>query len=575
MGNSCESKNNRIYGDNQSGSTAHSSKEDCFFNQNIQNNFQMEKYYGVIKDSNVIDIIKGNNSNQYNQRIEIFFSLINAVSLNSLYSFSLTVINNANIGINSYLGALEERQGNNISFGNSFMIDFFPDRQQILVIKPIINKKEIDFELRLTVTELLKNQFYQYEIPNVGTIELTYAYLDLKAVSELEKYYSKFTFEINILNDIFNIDGLSSNQIYFIINQFKDSDKKRPIYKSKLYNIEIIKTKEIKIEMDYLCYNLNDNISIEFYSVYRTQRPFAKGTFSLYQLISNSSTEIELKMNHSKVGNCIINYNIEKKISFAEKLSNKKMQINLEIAIDYTASNKPPENPKSNHYLDLYELNDYEKAMKYCCEILAPYDADQLFPVYGFGGIPSVLNGIPNENNNKPSHCFNINFDEDAEIQGIDNILKIYRESLRKIKLSGNTKLGYILKKVMKNINYDLKNKKYENHYYILLILTDGQIDDIKETKDLIVEASHMPLSIVLVGIGGENFAFMENLDGDKIPLINSRGIERKRDIVQFIEFNKFKNYFTNNFGNDFAEEVLKEIPRQIDEYYRFCGHFY
>ena len=575
MGNSCESKNNRIYGDNQSGSTAHSSKEDCFFNQNIQNNFQMEKYYGVIKDSNVIDIIKGNNSNQYNQRIEIFFSLINALSLNSLYSFSLTVINNANIGINSYLGALEERQGNNISFGNSFMIDYFPDRQQILVIKPIINKKEIDFELRLTVSELLKNQFYQYEIPNVGTIELTYAYLDLKAVSELEKYYSKFTFEINILNDIFNIDGLSSNQIYFIINQFKDSDKKRPIYKSKLYNIEIIKTKEIKIEMDYLCYNLNDNISIEFYSVYRTQRPFAKGTFSLYQLISNSSTEIELKMNHSKVGNCIINYNIEKKISFAEKLSNKKMQINLEIAIDYTASNKPPENPKSNHYLDLYELNDYEKAMKYCCEILAPYDADQLFPVYGFGGIPSVLNGIPNENNNKPSHCFNINFDEDAEIQGIDNILKIYRESLRKIKLSGNTKLGYILKKVMKNINYDLKNKKYENHYYILLILTDGQIDDIKETKDLIVEASHMPLSIVLVGIGGENFAFMENLDGDKIPLINSRGIERKRDIVQFIEFNKFKNYFTNNFGNDFAEEVLKEIPRQIDEYYRFCGHFY
>ena len=575
MGNSCESKKNRIYGDDQSGSTAHSSKEDCFFNQNIQNNFQMEKYYGVIKDSNVIDIIKGNNSNQYNQRIEIFFSLINALSLNSLYSFSLTVINNANIGINSYLGALEERQGNNISFGNSFMIDYFPDRQQILVIKPIINKKEIDFELRLTVSELLKNQFYQYEIPNVGTIELTYAYLDLKAVSELEKYYSKFTFEINILNDIFNIDGLSSNQIYFIINQFKDSDKKRPIYKSKLYNIEIIKTKEIKIEMDYLCYNLNDNISIEFYSVYRTQRPFAKGTFSLYQLISNSSTEIELKMNHSKVGNCIINYNIEKKISFAEKLSNKKMQINLEIAIDYTASNKPPENPKSNHYLDLYELNDYEKAMKYCCEILAPYDADQLFPVYGFGGIPSVLNGIPNENNNKPSHCFNINFDEDAEIQGIDNILKIYRESLRKIKLSGNTKLGYILKKVMKNINYDLKNKKYENHYYILLILTDGQIDDIKETKDLIVEASHMPLSIVLVGIGGENFAFMENLDGDKIPLINSRGIERKRDIVQFIEFNKFKNYFTNNFGNDFAEEVLKEIPRQIDEYYRFCGHFY
>ena len=94
-------------------------------------------------------------------------------------------------------------------------------------------------------------------------------------------------------------------------------------------------------------------------------------------------------------------------------------------------------------------------------------------------------------------------------------------------------------------------------------------------TIDLIVEASELPLSIVLVGIGDENFAFMENLDGDKIPLINTKGKERKRDIVQFLEFNKFKNYFSNNPGNDFAEEVLKEIPRQIDEYYKFCGKFY
>ena len=575
MGNSCESEKNKIIGDDQTGSTAHFSKEDFYLNQNIQNSFQIEKYYGVIKDSNVRDIIKGNNSNQYNQRIEIFFSLINSVSPHSLHSFSLTIINNANIGINSYLGVLEEREGNNISFGNSFVIDYFPNRQQILIIKPIINKKESNFEIRLTVRELLKNPFYQFEIPNIGIIELTYAYLDLKVVSELENYYSKFKFEINIFNEIFNLNGLSSKKFFFIINQFKDSDKKRPIYKSKLYNTEIIKTEEIIIETDYLCYNLNDNISIEFYSLNRPQRPFAKGKFSLSQLVVNFSTEIEIKMNHSLVGNCIINYSLEKKISFAEKLSNKKMQINLEIAIDYTASNKPPDDPKSNHYLDLYGLNDYEKAMKYCCDILSPYDADQLFPVYGFGGIPSILNGIPNENNNKASHCFNINFEEKAEIRGIDNVLKIYRESLRKIKLSGNTKLGYILKKVMKNIIYDLKHKKYENHYYILLILTDGQINDIEDTKDLIVEASRLPLSIVLVGIGDENFEFMENLDGDEIPLINSRGIERKRDIVQFIEFNKFKNNFTNNFGNDFAEEVLKEIPRQIDEYYSSCGRFY
>ena len=131
------------------------------------------------------------------------------------------------------------------------------------------------------------------------------------------------------------------------------------------------------------------------------------------------------------------------------------------------------------------------------------------------------------------------------------------------------------MRKVISNINYDLKNRKKENHYYILLILTDGVVNDIQDTKDLIVEASYLPLSIVIVGIGNEDFTNMENLDGDEDPLINSRGEKRKRDIVQFIEFNNFKKNNSINIGTDFAEEVLKEIPRQIDEYYNLCGRFY
>ena len=51
------------------------------------------------------------------------------------------------------------------------------------------------------------------------------------------------------------------------------------------------------------------------------------------------------------------------------------------------------------------EPNDYEKAIKSCGEIIAYYDSDQLFPVYGFGGIPKGKKEV--------SHCFNINFNED------------------------------------------------------------------------------------------------------------------------------------------------------------------
>lgn len=51
--------------------------------------------------------------------------------------------------------------------------------------------------------------------------------------------------------------------------------------------------------------------------------------------------------------------------------------------------------------------------------------------------------------------------------------------------------------------------------YHILLILTDGVIHDMQKTKDLIVECSKYPLSIIIVGIGKSDFTDMIELDGD------------------------------------------------------------
>jgi hypothetical protein len=60
--------------------------------------------------------------------------------------------------------------------------------------------------------------------------------------------------------------------------------------------------------------------------------------------------------------------------------------------------------------------------------------------------------------------------------------------------------------------------------YHILLILTDGDIHDMPQTKDLIVECSLYPLSIIIVGVGNADFSRMVELDGDNIILRNSKG---------------------------------------------------
>ena len=45
--------------------------------------------------------------------------------------------------------------------------------------------------------------------------------------------------------------------------------------------------------------------------------------------------------------------------------------------------------------------------------------------------------------------------------------------------------------------------------YNILLIITDGEITDMPETKKLIVSLSSYPLSIIIIGVGTATFSKM------------------------------------------------------------------
>jgi hypothetical protein len=78
--------------------------------------------------------------------------------------------------------------------------------------------------------------------------------------------------------------------------------------------------------------------------------------------------------------------------------------------------------------------------------------------------------------------------------------------------------------------------------YFILLIITDGVISDMEETRHAVVQASKLPMSIIIVGVGNADFAAMEFLDGDSRRLRSHTGEEAARDIVQFVPFREFRN---------------------------------
>merc|ERR1711920_1012264 len=80
------------------------------------------------------------------------------------------------------------------------------------------------------------------------------------------------------------------------------------------------------------------------------------------------------------------------------------------------------------------------------------------------------------------------------------------------------------------------------------------------KTIDAVVGATALPLSIIIVGVGDADFSAMDKLDADDVPLRDSKGQVMKRDIVQFVPFNAFKQGHISTL----AKEVLEEVPDQI-----------
>ena len=97
----------------------------------------------------------------------------------------------------------------------------------------------------------------------------------------------------------------------------------------------------------------------------------------------------------------------------------------------------------------------------------------------------------------------------------------------------------------------------------ILLILTDGIVNDLQETVDAIIKAGNLPLSIIIVGIGDADFAEMDMLDADHKPLYSEK-LEKHmdNDIVQFVPYYTFKDD-----PRELARRTLEEIPMQFINY--------
>nr|XP_014426217.2 copine-4 [Pelodiscus sinensis] len=296
----------------------------------------------------------------------------------------------------------------------------------------------------------------------------------------------------------------------------------------------------------------------EFSSTFKEMRGAMEGRQVQWECI-NPKYKVK-KKNYKNSGIVILNQcKIHKMHSFLDYIMGG-CQIQFTVAIDFTASNGDPRNSCSLHYIHPYQPNEYLKALVAVGEICQDYDSDKMFPAFGFGA------RIPPEF--KVSHDFAINFNEDnPECAGIQGVVEAYQNCLPKLQLYGPTNIAPIIQKVANSASEET-NTKEASQYFILLILTDGVITDMADTREAIVHASHLPMSVIIVGVGNADFSDMQMLDGDDGILRSPKGEPVLRDIVQFVPFRNFKHASPAAL----AKSVLAEVPNQVVDYYNGKG---
>merc|ERR1712038_1614937 len=194
-------------------------------------------------------------------------------------------------------------------------------------------------------------------------------------------------------------------------------------------------------------------------------------------------------------------------------------EMQLCVAIYFTGSNGDPRKPGTLHYLspDGSTMNDYEKAISAIGSVLADYDTDKMFPVWGFGAKYS----------GQVYHLFQCG--PNAEVEGIQGVLDAYHQTFRSgLVMSSPTVITEVLhtaaafaKSAQQQADAVGKQK-----YSTLLIVTDGAVSDVRATVQAIADISDAPMSVIIVGVGPADFSAMEFLD-------DVAETSRKPDVVQ------------------------------------------
>uniref|UniRef100_A0A6Q2XC93 Copine-3 n=1 Tax=Esox lucius TaxID=8010 RepID=A0A6Q2XC93_ESOLU len=310
--------------------------------------------------------------------------------------------------------------------------------------------------------------------------------------------------------------------------------------------------KPIKVE----CYDHNNDGSHDLIGIFETnmKRLQEASRTSPAEFECINSQKKQKKKGYKNSG--VVSVKMLKEYTFLDYIMGG-CQINFTVAIDFTGSNGDPNTPQSLHYISPQGYNEYLSAIWSVGMVIQDYSSHKMFPAFGFGAqIPPTW---------QVSHQFPLNFNPaNPFCPGIQGVVEAYKVCLPQVKLYGPTNFSPVINHLA-SIALQATQQRTASQYHVLLIITDGVITDMDQTCSAIVNASRLPMSIIIIGVGRADFTAMDILDGDDGRLRAPTGEMAARDIVQFVPFRKFQNAPREAL----AQSVLAELPGQVESYFR------
>ena len=455
----------------------------------------------------------------------------------------------------TFIGSTEEFDDSDLLFKKKFRMTYC--FQKLQIVKVEINYNDNIQVVNTSLGNILGSKELFVEMPFFYKGSTDDCSVIIRAVVIKDENKNR-VITINLITDLSN---LPYSDYFVVIYNWHHPRRKEKVWKSKeTPGKEIIFTADMITLQDLCLGSYNRKITIEYYGIYcGFVGSVIKTLGQLKDAMDNRDKIQILNEDGKEMGYFYVSFSIENRSRFIDLVENG-LQIKLSFAIDFTNSNLVYTNPNSLHYIGNHEkLNPYENCLRCFGELISSYDFNHKIALHGFGAI------IPSTGDT--SHCFPISLTKDPIANGIEEAIKQYREALPKITLDGPTYLFPVFKENLDMLKDD--DDCPTSIYHILVIITDGNNNDIDEMVRQLIKSERYPISVCIIGVGDENFSRMLQMDSRTKPLEDKDGYKSERDMCQFVRYNDFKDR-----PDKMTEYMLNIIPSQVEAYYRASQDF-